>query len=86
MICTSHAERANKTMRMTIRRLTRLTDGHSEKWANHWAALALYFAAYNFVRPHQTLTENLGQKCTPAMAAGLADRAWSVGELLQQAA
>ena len=55
-ICTSHAERANLTMRMTIRRLTRLTNAHSKTWRNHEAALALYFAYYNYCRSHMTLT------------------------------
>lgn len=77
-VCTSHAERQNLTMRMTLRRLTRLTNGHSKKWANHRAALALYFAYYNYCRVHSTL------KMTPAVAAGLADHTWSVAELLQQ--
>jgi len=56
-VCTSHAERQNLTMRMTLRRLTRLTNGHSKKWENHRAALALYFAYYNFCRVHSTLKE-----------------------------
>ncbi len=73
-------------MRMTIRRLTRLTNAHSKKWANHEAALALYFAYYNYCRSHMTLTERMGYKCSPAMAAGLADHVWSVAELLERAA
>ena len=77
-ICTSHAERANLTMRMAIRRLTRLTNAHSKKWRNQDAALALYFAYYNLCRVHMTL----GQ--TPATAAGLTDHAWSVGEFVQK--
>jgi transposase-like protein/IS1 family transposase len=91
-ICTSHAERSNKTMRMQIRRLTRLTDGHSKKWANHEAALALFFAYYNYCRPHKTLTEATWEeegralvKTTPAMAAGLTDHVWTVEELLERA-
>ena len=78
-VCTSHAERQNLTMRMTLRRLTRLTNGHSKKWENHQAALALYFAYYNLCRVHTTL------KSTPAAAAGLTDHTWSVDELLQRA-
>ena len=78
-ICTSHVERSNLTIRMTIRRLTRLTNAHSKKWENHEAALALFFAYYNFCRVHSTI------KQTPAMAAGLADYVWSVRELLEKA-
>jgi transposase-like protein/IS1 family transposase len=78
-ICTSHAERSNKTIRMQIRRSTRLTDGHSKKWHNHGSALALFFAYYNFCRVHSTL------KTTPAKAAGLTERPWSVKELLAKA-
>jgi IS1 family transposase len=84
--CTSHVERANPTMRMTIRRLTRLTNAHSKKWENHEAALALYFGYYNFCRAHMTLTEDKGYKCSPAMAAGLTDHVWSITELLERAA
>ena len=75
-ICTSHVERQNLTMRMQIRRLTRLTNGFSKKWENHWAMLCLYFAWYNFVRIHRTL------RVTPAMEAGITDHVWSIGELL----
>jgi transposase-like protein/IS1 family transposase len=79
-ICTSHVERQNLSMRMTIRRLTRLTNAHSKKWENHEAALALYFAYYNFCRVHATL------KTTPAVAAGLTLQTWGVAELLQEVA
>jgi IS1 family transposase len=75
-ICTSHVERANRSFRMAIRRLTRLTDAHSKKWANHEAAFALFVGYYNYCRVHMTL------KTTPAVAAGLTDRVWSVDELL----
>jgi hypothetical protein len=71
---------------MTLRRFTRLTNAHSKKRANHWAALALYFAYYNFCRDHETLHDRVGYRCTPAMAAGLTDRVWSVGDLLTNAA
>ena len=54
-ICTSHIERQNLTMRMQIRRLTRLTNGFSKKWEDLGAALCLHFAWYNFVRIHRTL-------------------------------
>ncbi|MFL5243033.1 MAG: hypothetical protein ACJ8FY_13075 [Gemmataceae bacterium] len=77
--CTSHVERSNLSIRMAIRRMTRLTNAHSKKWENHDAALALFFAYYNFCRVHMTL------KATPAVAAGWAFRAWSLQELLDQA-
>lgn len=80
LICTSHVERVNLTLRMGIRRLTRLTNGFSKKWENHEAAHSLFFAAYNFIRVHSTL------KTTPAVAAGLADHVWTVRELLERAA
>jgi IS1 family transposase len=75
-IGTSYIERQNLTMRMCMRRLTRLTNGFSKKWENLKAALALYFAHYNFCRVHQTL------RVTPAMEAGIADHIWNVSELL----
>jgi transposase-like protein/IS1 family transposase len=78
-ICTSHVERHNKTLRMQIRRLTRLTDAHSKKWENHEVAMALFFAYYNFCRVHGTI------KMTPAQAAGLTTETWSLERLLQQA-
>jgi hypothetical protein len=75
-ICTSHIERQNLTMRMHMRRLTRLTNAFSKKWDNLWAALCLHFAWYNFVRVHQTL------RVTPAMQAGITATPWSIRELL----
>ena len=75
-ICTSHIERQNLTMRMQIRRLTRLTNGFSKKWENLRAAVALHFAYYNFCRIHQTL------RVTPAMEAGLTDHVWTISKLL----
>ena len=59
-------------MRMQIRRLTRLTNAFSKKWENHWAALCLYFAWYNFCRIHGKL------RVTPAMEAGITSRVWNV--------
>jgi hypothetical protein len=56
-VCTSHVERHNLSMRVQNRRLTRLTNAFSKKWANHQAALGLYFAVYNYCRPHGTLTK-----------------------------
>jgi len=75
-ICTSHVERQNLSMRMCIRRLTRLTNAFSRKWENLKATLALYFAYYNFCRVHQTL------RVTPAMEQGIADHVWTLPELL----
>ena len=68
----SYVERQNLTMRMAMRRFTRLTNAFSKKLANHEAAVALHFMHYNFVRIHQTL------RVTPAMAAGVTDRLWSI--------
>lgn len=76
-ISTSYVERANLTMRMGMRRFTRLTNGFSKKHANHCAAVALHFAHYNFCRVHTSLG-----KRTPAMAAGIADHPWSIEELV----
>lgn len=75
-ISTSYVERANLTMRMNMRRFTRLTNAFSKKLENHMHAVTLYFAHYNFCRVHQTLGK------TPAMAAGIASHAWSIEELV----
>lgn len=75
-ICTSHVERQNLTIRMQLRRFTRLTNAFSKKLENMKAAMALHFAHYNFVRIHRTL------RATPAMAAQLTDHLWDMGELL----
>ena len=77
-VCTSHVERQNLSIRMGVRRMTRLTNAHSKKWENHKSAMALWFAYYNFCRIHTTL------KTTPAVASGLTDHAWSVAELLER--
>jgi IS1 family transposase len=74
-ISTSYVERQNLTMRMSMRRFTRLTNGFSKKLDNHMAAIALHFMHYNFARTHKTL------ECTPAMAAGIADHRWSLTEI-----
>ena len=75
-ICTSHIERQNLSMRMGIRRFTRLTNAFSKKWENHWAAVAVWFAFYNFCRIHRSL------RITPAMAAGITDHVWDLKELV----
>lgn len=82
-ISTSYAESQNTRMRTNIRRLTRLTNGHSKKLANHVHAMALWFMYYNFCRPHMTLTQkNGGIKQTPAMAAGVSDHVWKLDEVV----
>ena len=75
-ICTSHVERQNLTIRMQMRRLTRLTNAFSKKWENLWAAYCLHFAYYNFCRIHKTL------RVTPAMETGITSRVWTLADLL----
>jgi hypothetical protein len=76
-VSTSFVERQNLTMRMSMRRFTRLTNAFSKKLENHAAAISLYFAYYNWCRVHQTL------RVTPAMEAGIADHVWNIEELVQ---
>jgi IS1 family transposase len=76
-ISTSYVERQNLTMRMSMRRFTRLTNGFSKKVENHRHALALYFMYYNFCRVHQTL------RVTPAMAAGVSEHVWELREMVE---
>jgi hypothetical protein len=76
LISTSHIERQNLTIRMQLRRFTRLTNAFSKKLENLKAALSLHFAWYNFCRVHSTL------RVTPAMQAGIVDSVWSFNELL----
>jgi IS1 family transposase len=78
-ISTSYIERQNLTMRMSMRRFTRLTNAFSKKIENLKAAVALHFAHYNFVRIHKTL------RVTPAMEAGIENRIWSLQELVEMA-
>jgi IS1 family transposase len=75
-ISTSYVERQNLTMRMSMRRFTRLTNAFSKKFESHCHALALYFVYYNFVRIHKSL------KVSPAMAAGLTDKLWGWEEVI----
>jgi IS1 family transposase len=83
MASTSHVERKNLTMRMSMRRFTRLTNAGSKKIDYHLLAVALHTMSYNYVKPHGTLTKAAGGvKTTPAMAAGLAARPWTVEDLL----
>lgn len=82
-VSTSHVERQNLTMRMQMRRFTRLTNAFSKKLENHCHAVALHFVAYNFCKPHGTLTKRAGGiHTTPAMAAGLTNRVWKVADLV----
>jgi IS1 family transposase len=76
LVSTSYVERQNLTVRMGVRRYTRLTNAFSKKLENHVAATALHFAHYNFVRRHQTL------RVSPAMAAGVSATLWDVDALL----
>lgn len=77
-ICTSHCERMNGTIRNYVKRLGRATYAYSKKWENHGAALALFFMAYNYCKPHKSL-----KKQTPAMAHGIADHKWTIRELIE---
>lgn len=78
-ICTSIVERSNLSLRMGLRRFTRLTNAFSKSFANHWAAVILWYCWYNFGPVHKSL------RTTPAMAAGISDHVWSVREILEAA-
>jgi len=78
-ISTSLVERQNLTLRMQQRRFTRLTNGFSKKLENHKAAVSLYVGHYNFCRVHETI------QITPAMALGVSDHIWEIGELIEVA-
>jgi hypothetical protein len=78
-ISTSYVERQNLTMRMGMRRFTRLTNGFSKKLRNHAAAVSLHFFYMNWGRPHSALANPYAR--TPAMAAGLADHIWTCEEI-----
>jgi hypothetical protein len=74
---TSFVERQNLSVRMSIRRFTRLTNAFSKKIENHAAAVAIWFMYYNFCRVHQTL------RVTPAMEAGISNHVWSIEEMCE---
>ena len=76
-VSTSFVERSNLTMRMNMRRFTRLTDAFSKKFENHCCAISLHFMYYNFGRVHQTL------KTSPAVAAGITDHVWTLEEIVK---
>jgi hypothetical protein len=78
-VSTSYVERQNLTMRMNMRRFTRLTNAFSKKVENHAYAVALFYQHYNFARIHQSL------RVTPAMEAGLATRVWSIQDIVELA-
>ncbi|MEW6442582.1 MAG: IS1 family transposase [bacterium] len=78
-VSTSYIERQNLTMRMSMRRLTRLTNGFSKKLENLKAAVAVHFAHYNFIRIHRSL------KVTPALEAGVTDRIWTIRDIVELA-
>jgi IS1 family transposase len=78
-ISTSYVERSNLSIRMGCRRLTRLTNGFSKQLDHHCAAISLYIAHYNLCRVHESL------RSTPAMALGIADRVWTIGDLVDAA-
>lgn len=81
-ISTSYVERTNLTMRMSMRRFTRLTNGFSKKLENHCHAIALHFMAYNYIKPMSTLSKrHNGIHTTPAMEAGLTDRVWTCEDI-----
>lgn len=75
-VSTSYVERQNLTMRMSMRRFTRLTNGFSKKVENHMSAVALHYMYYNFVRIHKSL------RCTPAMEAGVTKKLWSIEDIV----
>ena len=79
-ICTSHVERLNLSLRMQVRRFTRLTNAYSKSYKHHAAMQAIFFAHYNFCRKHDTL------KMTPAQASKLASKQWTISDLLAKIA
>jgi len=79
-VSTSYIERANLTMRMGMRRFTRLTNAFSKKIGNHAAAVALFFMYYNFAGVHKTLS------CSPAVASGVDNRLWEIKDIVEMIA
>jgi hypothetical protein len=77
LVSTSYVERQNLTMRMSMRRFTRLTNAHSKKIENHIHAIALHYMFYNFARIHSSL------RCSPAMAAGVSKTLWSIEDIVK---
>jgi transposase-like protein/IS1 family transposase len=80
-VSTSYSERLNLSVRMHVRRFTRLTNAHSKSAAHHEAMICLFVAWYNFCRKHETLKQQ-----TPAMSSGLTEKVWTIEELLENAA
>jgi hypothetical protein len=80
-VSTSYVERQNLSMRMGMRRFTRLTNGFSKKIENHIYAIALYFMYYNFVKTHKTLANPYPK--TPAMASGISNHIWATEEIVK---
>ena len=84
-VSTSIVERSNLTLRMRVRRFTRLANAFSKKAENHAHAVSLGFMAYNFCTPHTILTQKAkGKKTTPAMAAGLEDHPWTMLDVAER--
>ncbi len=81
-ISTSYVERQNLTMRMNMRRLTRLTNAFSKKVENLEYAVALHFMYYNFCRPHKTLNLKRNLGTTPAMASGVTNKIWTIEDII----
>ncbi len=83
LVSTSYVERQNLSMRIGMRRFTRLTNAFSKKVENHAHAATLFYMHYNFARPHQNLTKRFGRLTTPDMAAGVADHPWSLTQIAE---
>jgi hypothetical protein len=84
LISTSYVERQNLSMRMGMRRFTRLTNAFSKKVENVTHSVSLFYMHYNFCRTHQTLTKNEGKPTTPAMAAGIERHPWSITQMIER--